>query len=198
MQDRGFSFNTNLLYVYTMKISLILILSALMVSCEFQHDRVVEFTVTSIGFSPATTETPTGNPEQATGPITAANFSIQYYYEIKLGGEGDYIEDPIINMNRIDSFMVWSPQTFSGRAPYTSLNTLFSNYPDPYNSYSVYENGSLLIDPVFGFDNDVYHQTGYLVSTNAAIEPGTYDLYFRCKFHDGTQVLDSLINIEVQ
>jgi len=180
-----------------MKISLILFLTLLIVSCEFQHDRVVEFTIKSIGFSPATTETPTEEPQQANGPISADNFSIQYYYEIELGGEGDYIEDPIINMNPIDTFKIWSPQTFAGRAPFSSLNTLFVNKPDPYNTYNMHED--LLIDPTFNFDiEDVHHQMGYLLSTNTTISPGTYDLYFRCKFRNGMVILDSLMNIEIQ
>ncbi len=179
-----------------MKLICTLIITAVITSCEFQHDRVVEFTVKSMGFSPATTETATGEPEQANGTITAASFAIQYYYEIELGGEGDYIEDPIINMNPIDTFKIWSPQTFAGRAPFSSLNTLFVNKPDPYNSYNM--DGSLFIDPNFNFDIDVYHQTGYLLSTSATIDPGTYDLYFRCHFKDGSVVLDSLIDIPVQ
>src|SRR6218665_349031 len=181
-----------------MKIGFILLLLAFILSCEFQHDRVVEFTIKSIGFSPTTTQTPTGKPEQANGPITAANFAIQYYYELELGGKGDYIEDPIINMNPIDTFQIWSPQTFSGRAPFSSLNTLFVNQPNPYNTYTMYEDNYLLIDPTFYFDMDVYHQTGYLVSTNATINPGSYDLYFRCKFRDGSVVLDSLIDVVIQ
>ena len=181
-----------------MKISVILLIAILILSCEAQHNRVVEFTVTSIGFSKATTETQTGEPEQANGPINAAHFSIQYYYEIALGGKGDYIEDPIINKNQIDTFQIWSPQTFAGRAPFSSLNTLFLNKPNPYRTYDVYEDRYLLIEPTFGFDMDVYHQIGYLVSNNATIASGNYDLYFRCKFRNGNVVLDSLMNIEIE
>jgi hypothetical protein len=179
-----------------MKIGLIVFLLALISSCEFHNNRVAYIKITSLGFSPATTGTTDGEPIQATGPIPAANLAIQFYYDYERSGDGDAYEDGITNLNPIVKFQIWSPQTFSGRAPNTSLNTLFKNklYLTP-----LIEDGELEISTtVISIDQQYPPKIGYLLSTNSSITPGNYDLYFRCEFHDGSVILDSIMNLEIE
>ena len=179
-----------------MKIGLIILLLTFVSSCELHNNRVAYIKITTLGFSPATTETPDGEPIQATGPIPGANLAIQFYFDYERSGDGDPFEDGITNLNPIVKFQIWSAQTFSGRAPNTSLNTLFKNR---LSFTPLVEDGELEISTsVISIDQQYPPKIGYLLSTNSTITPGNYDLYFRCEFHDGSIILDSIVNLEIE
>lgn len=181
-----------------MRISLLFLLTLLIASCELPNDRQAYIKLTAVGFSPATTATVGGNPEQANGAIPADNFAIQFYFEYEQSGDGDPYEDGIIDLNPMTSFKVWSPQTVSGRAPNSSLNTLFNaqyfgqtnhlqeDYPLPFDAH------------VQSIEEQYPPKIGYLLTTGTNILPGTYDFYFRCEFKDGTVILDNLMDVVIE
>lgn len=167
------------------------------VSCE-THNREVFIKITSIDFSAATTQTSDGNPQQTTEPITAHFFAIRIDYDFEMSGPGDPFEDEVRVPNPIDTFQVWSPQTVSGRIPFSSLNTLFKHRISPSNVVALQENGPLKFNTIPQSLEEPLPKTAYLLTASeTSISPGIYDFYFRCKLHDGTVMLDSLINISI-
>ncbi len=183
-----------------MKISLIILLTIFISCCELPNHRVAYFKITSLKFSPTTTiQANNEDPHQVSGPIPAADFAIQFIYDYERSGNGDAFEDGLTNLNPIVKFQIWSPQTFSGRAPNTSLNSLFKNRISSNKIVLLVEDGELEIrNFVISIHQQYLPKIAYLLPDNTSIAAGNYDLYFRSQFKDGSIILDSIMDIEIQ
>jgi len=166
-------------------------------SCQKNDDLIIQ--VKNVSFQAASTENEYHTPLPTTDPISSSHFVLIVNWEIERN-DADYdpVETTVINTNPIDSIRIWSDQTFAGKSPGSSLNTLFKEY---YSSYvtaePLAENGGLTYFSAHNTFEEPLRKRSFLLP-NAWIAPGTYDLHFRCVLKNGTVLFNSLPNVIIK